>query len=286
MKNSPEPKFEELPDAEKRRIALERDQQVRSLLDSLKNREKQVIHNLAGLFGVPGEEDWKKVAWSGIVVLANVTMDDPNSRELGLIYFKHLTSLCAWHLSEDITNSAQELDCFRDVEIGAKLGKKSLGEVFTEKACAAQKQLRIVLHWLADPKACGKEARSWALRFLLENSSESAIEYDIEPNDEFDENGHGGYPLFYWKRILGYGSVISPVAKFIVDQLELYHADGSRLADVVPIIICNRAGCGRFSVSRRRTRRFCSDSCRALHRQKTKREAWAAYMRKYRADNY
>jgi hypothetical protein len=278
---------EEVPDQQKRRIAEELDQKVIRALESMTQREKDLIGILAELFGSPGERNRERVIWQGIVACTNVgKLDDPENRKLSLIYFKDLSWLCAWRLEGELTVPIGDLSIFRDVEFTAKQSGKSREEVFVEMAPSLQAQLRKTLYWLADPNSCEPHAKAKALQLLIENGAQSAIDFDIDPVDDFDKTGNRGYPLFYWKRIWGYATVACPIAKFIYDQLEQYHAGEMTLDEAVPIIVCKRPECGKFAVPRRRTKEFCSDSCRTLYRQKTKSKVHAAYMRKYRAENY
>jgi hypothetical protein len=80
-------------------------------------------------------------------------------------------------------------------------------------------------------------------------------------------------------------SVIAPVCKFILEQIERHDIGGEPLRDVIPIGLCKRSGCDRFFVSERTGRgRFCSDKCRAgAYQEKLTKEQRAARMRKYRA---
>ena len=80
-------------------------------------------------------------------------------------------------------------------------------------------------------------------------------------------------------------SVMAPVCKFILEQIERHDIGGEALTDVVPIGLCGRSGCGRFFVRERAGRgRFCSSKCRAsAHQEKLTKEQRAARMRKYRA---
>jgi hypothetical protein len=79
-------------------------------------------------------------------------------------------------------------------------------------------------------------------------------------------------------------SVLSPVCKFVLDQIIRHDKDGEELRKVVPIGHCHRPGCNRFFMIERAGRgRFCSASCRAQKYQSgiTKEEK-AARMRAYR----
>jgi len=80
-------------------------------------------------------------------------------------------------------------------------------------------------------------------------------------------------------------SVMAPVCKFILEQIERHDIGEEALSDVIPIGLCGRSGCGRFFLIERAGRgRFCSDKCRAgAYQDKLTKEQKAARMRKYRA---
>jgi len=126
--------------------------------------------------------------------------------------------------------------------------------------------------------------RRTALSFLIEHGQRELEQYDFDPNDEFDDTGNTGYPLFFWKRSASFHTIVQPIAHFIYERLEQYHDRTMELPAAVPIVLCKRDGCGRISVIQRRTKDFCSPSCRTLQRQKDKAEDHAAYMRKYRKE--
>jgi hypothetical protein len=120
----------------------------------------------------------------------------------------------------------------------------------------------------------------------MEHGAKDALVFDAYPNDEFDETGNDGYPLFYWKMSFRYKTVLTPVATFILECIDKYQEGDQGLNEAVPLIVCKRTECRKFAVPLRKTKDFCSNSCRTLYRQKNKREDWADYMRKYRANNY
>jgi hypothetical protein len=80
-------------------------------------------------------------------------------------------------------------------------------------------------------------------------------------------------------------SVVAPVCKFILDQIERHDIGGEELSDVIPIGLCERPECDRFFVIKRTgRRRFCSPTCRSgANQDKMTLEEKAARMRKYRA---
>ena len=272
-------------DHEKKRSAEKLHQRLIDALETMALNERNLVGTIAKLFGAPTETHRERVIWHGLVALANTRLVR-NGAELGLIYIKATILLCGWRLAGELTNLTEDLSCFRDIESEAEVSGKGLDEALTARIPSIQNQVGTLLSWLANPTACGPTASREALRLLLQHRSEGAIDFDIELNDNFDDTGNKGYPLYYWKNIFGYESLITPITKFIFDQLEQYHSGELALDKAVPVIVCKRQGCGKFAVPRRRTKEFCSDSCRTLYRQKINAKDYAAYMRKYRAENY
>jgi hypothetical protein len=80
-------------------------------------------------------------------------------------------------------------------------------------------------------------------------------------------------------------SVVSPVCKFILDQIERHDTLDEDLSDLFPIGLCERKGCDRFFFRQRAGRgRYCGDKCRAAaYQDKLTLEQKAARMRKHRA---
>jgi len=105
-----------------------------------------------------------------------------------------------------------------------------------------------------------------------------------------DISANGGYKagadeplLMEWPD--GCESVVSPVCKFMLEQVERHDIGEERLKDVIPIVLCERSGCDRLFIIERAGRgRFCSSKCRAAdYQSKRTKEEKAARMRKYRA---
>ena len=180
----------------------------------------------------------------------------------------------------------EELEFFDDVYRIQKMMNISADDAFSTIALDLQPKLRGLLAWIADPNRLSPAERRVALSFLLEHGEQELARYDFDPNDEFDDTGNIGYPLFYWKRPHSFESIMAPIARFIFERLEQYNEGELQLDDAIPIVLCKREGCGRFSVSQRKTKDFCSASCRTLNRQKQNPAEHAAYMRRYRKENY
>jgi hypothetical protein len=277
--------FGQLPD-DKRHEAEELHNRLIALFGTLEQSRKRMLSVIAKLFGAPEEIDRDRIIWHGIITLANRHGTDDKDIGVDLAYFKALVFLCAWRLEGEPPDFADDLSRFRDLDFTVIRSKKKLEEALAEALPILRDRIWKVLLWLTEPNKCAAAFKQDVLCFLQENSEEGAVEFCIDPVSDFDETGNRGYPLFYWKKITGYSTISSPIAKFIFDQIEKYHADELPLAEAIPVVKCKRTNCERFAVPRRRTREFCSDSCRTLFRQKTKAAVHAEYMRKYRAENY
>jgi hypothetical protein len=139
---------------------------------------------------------------------------------------------------------------------------------------------RRVLSWLSAPKKNSALARD-AGKFLGGFSAE--LKWTLrDANDEFDETGEEGYPIFLWPNVEHCRSILSPICQFILDRIWEFQEGGTELKEAIPIEVCEREGCGNFTLPERRgRRRFCSDKCRALAFQRSRGD-WNEYMRKYR----
>ena len=237
---------------------------------------------------MPNESDRGRLVWAGIVEYANFSeSSDRIPESLGM---KLLATLALCTHSDDQPDeqagNIHKLEPFDDVYGLAKKLTISSNDAFLVLAARQHAPFRKMLAWVADPNRCDHAQRVEALNFLLEQGNEGQTNYKYRVEDEFDDTGNIGYPLFYWKSPCSFSSILTPLARFIIERLELYHQDTIPLDEATPIILCRRKACGRFAISQRKTRDFCSDSCRTLNRQEEKREEHAAYMRRYRQLNY
>jgi hypothetical protein len=270
----------------KRRAILEIDAdskwKLEKIRSSLEHKERSITGLNAVLAGVPKERDRTMIIWHALAGFANAS----EGEELGFHYFHAFTHLCCLRLDEIFADPTEDLRCFEDVEREYDQTRRPLEDIFRSRASALREQVRVMLAWLVRPNAYSSTAKRHALEFLLYHGGDHAIQVGRDPTDKFDDTGNHGIPLFYWQNIYGYQTVFSPAAKFILDRLEQYHERHLPLEKAMPLIICKRPECGKFVVARRKTKDFCSDSCRTLYRQKDKPKAWAAYMRKYRSVSY
>jgi hypothetical protein len=145
-----------------------------------------------------------------------------------------------------------------------------------------QPELRKVLAWLAEPQS-NRDLGPEAVRFLQAHSA--GISWNIdEANDNFDETGNDGAPIYFWPSLGCCQSVMSPLCRFLVDRIWEFQEGELDLREAIPLRTCGRRGCHRFKVpERQKDKCFCSDACRAIEHQNQKSsEEKAAYMRKYR----
>jgi hypothetical protein len=240
---------------------------------------------LAKAVGLPGETDRSRLIWEGVVRFVNSDLKgQPASIDVTVV-LRAVIALCVYGNSEfeDMQQEVYSLGVFKDIYHVQKRRNLSLDQAFAVLATELQPKFRLLLRWIADPNRMNREGRRAALEFLIEHGEQELARYDYDPNDDFDETGNVGAPLFFWKRPASFESVVTPIARFIYERLEQYHNSETNLPDAVPIVLCKREGCGTISVLQRKTKDFCSSSCRTLHRQKEKAVEHAAYMRDYRA---
>ena len=70
---------------------------------------------------------------------------------------------------------------------------------------------------------------------------------------------------FYSMKVERYGTVASPICRFLLDRLDHY-AKTEDKSDVITLKVC--AYCGEIMFFERTSRKTCSDACRvAMHRK-------------------
>ena len=265
---------------------MELDLRFRELGAETKQCDLSIVQNFAALIGKPEETDRGRLIWAGIVEYANLSGLRDRIPEFVAMKLTATLFLCTHGQPQDQAGSVFDLDPFDDVHDLAKKTGVSRPDAFLILAARQHTRFREMLAWVADPNRCDHTQRVRALDFLLEQGNEGRAEYQYEVEDKFDDTGNVGYPFFYWKHPRSFATILAPLAKFIIERIESYHEKAVPLDEAMPIILCRRKACGMFAISERKTRDFCSDSCRTLNRQEEKRDEHAAYMRKYRQSNY
>jgi hypothetical protein len=203
--------------------------------------------------------------WGRLVCYAN-TQDDPGKAVQQKVRdFQTILSMCMdW-----IGGVDDDIGECRDLRDGASL--QGLEARY-------RADIRRVLAWLSAPHQ-HVELSARATRFLSVYAA--GVRMDISANGDY--NAESDDPLILeWPKSCE--SVISPVCRFILEQIERHDIGGEALKDIIPIGSCERAGCDRFFVIERAGRgRFCSSKCRAgAYQGKLTKEEKAARMRKYR----
>jgi hypothetical protein len=254
----------------------------------MRENKRSRFDALAGLVGHPNEDDRARLIWAGLVRFANENFKGKALSVDVALGLRATIALCVHgnERLEEVEGSVYKLEFFEDIYQIQRATKVSTEDAFSIVALELHPKMRGLLAWVADPNRMSPRERRAALEFMLQHGEQELARYDFDPNDEFDDTANVGYPLFYWKRARSFETVMAPIARFVFERLEQYHEGDLPLEAAVPIILCRREGCGNFSVSQRRTKDFCSASCRTRNRQKENAEAHAEYMREYRKNNY
>jgi hypothetical protein len=224
------------------------------------------VADLAKLAKLQTQKQWSWRIWESLVCYANAQDDRGKAALQKVGDFKTMLSECMnW-----IGGGNEDVEACLDMKEGA-----SLNDLETRYRA----DIRRVLTWLSDPDQHSELAARTA-RFL--GVYGASVKMAISANPTFDSEDADEPLLMEWPEPCE--SVVAPVCKFILDQIESHDIEGEVLRDVIPIGLCGRSGCDRFFVIERTGRRFCSSKCRAgAYQGKLTKEQRAARMRKYRA---
>jgi hypothetical protein len=221
---------------------------------------------LAKLAKLQTRKQWSREIWESLVCYAN-DQDDRGKAALQKVRdFKTMLSECMnW-----IGGGNEDVEACLDMKEGA-----SLNDLETRYRA----DIRRVLTWLSGPDQHG-ELAARASRCLSVYAA--GVRMDISENTSYKADADEPL-LMEWPDACE--SVIAPVCKFILDQIESHDIEGEVLRDVIPIGLCGRSGCDRFfMIERVGRRRFCSSKCRAGdYQEKLPKDEKAARMRKHRA---
>jgi hypothetical protein len=202
--------------------------------------------------------------WESLVRYANA---GDSTSSLQMQDFRKLVNNCMdW-----IGGVDEDIKQCRDVKGGTSLNVLAI---------RYRPDIKRVLAWLSAPKQ-HRELAFHAAEFLGLHGT--GIRMCIDGNTRFDATDPEGPLVFEWPDQCD--SVLSPICKFILDQIERHDIDGEKLREAIPVGMCERPRCGSFFVIERVERgRFCSSKCRAgAYQDKMTPEEKAARMRKYRA---
>ena len=220
-------------------------------------------------------KNWELEVWRGIADFANADLagNQEALRAVDRLVRKCTPGFPSW----DDTDSIADL-------IGKPANGQTLDQRFEQKAVEAQPILRLLLRWLARPQektlipidnVIGRPVMMVHPVDILNGELSSTYLQKPSSDTDFGETpGNGSYP-FYFERVVKFHSLLGPICNFIVKE-----ADDS--IEQAPVRICEREGCGKFTVPERTGRKkFCSDQCRALSYQGSRTD-WNKYMRDYR----
>jgi hypothetical protein len=207
--------------------------------------------------------------WEAIVAYANADPPEETLKQK-IAFLTMLTESVGW--IGGVLDDLKQCDDAQGQDIVAVVESRVLEERY-------RPEIKRVLTYLAAPDRYGNLAAQ-AAEFLRQHGTE--IKMHIGSSGFNPEDGL--LISEYWPERIG--SVVSPVCKFILDQIERHDEGREPLREVIPIGLCDRPGCGRFRIvkKQRKGNVFCSDLCRANFSQANKsKEEKAADMRDYRA---
>jgi hypothetical protein len=145
------------------------------------------------------------------------------------------------------------------------------GRELDELAKKYRTPLTEMLRWFTNPtdKVLGRKH----LAFLEEHGTQIKMAW---PYAGYDPNGEA--PIFL-DRPVEMGSVISPVCKFIKDQIDLHDESGIPLPKALPIGTCKFPECGRLVLVKkiRIGGIYCSSDCKGKRQKKQNAEHQKEY---------
>jgi len=221
---------------------------------------------LTKLAKLPTREQWSRRVWGSLISYTNAEDDRGKAAPKRIREFRTMLSECMnW-----IGGGDEDIGGCRDIKDDVSLGDLQV---------RYHADIRRVLTWLSAPDR-HRELAARASRFLSVYAA--GVRMDISANGGY-KTGADEPLLMEWPAACE--SVVSPACKFILEQIERHDIEGEALRDVIPIGLCERAGCERFFVIERAGRRqFCSSKCRAgAYQDKLTKAEKAARMRKHRA---
>jgi hypothetical protein len=187
--------------------------------------------------------------------------------------FTALVEECmAWNglvgVPEDLVR--QKANLFRTIVAGGK--RSTIRNIDAFKLCSDgitpeegaikyQKDFVPILRWLARDPELGNDAQAQeglrAFPFLWEHGDEN-ISLHLTIHQDRARS-------FYSFKVEKYGTVASPICRFILDRLD-HFAKAEDKEDIIPLKVC--VYCRRIMFFERSSRKTCSDACRvAMHRK-------------------
>jgi hypothetical protein len=217
---------------------------------------------------------WDRWIWQELVNYANA---DVAADQKALDGLEALVNYCI--KTRGVGYDSRNID---EVSYWAEETGRELEDSFRYWAVFYQPEFKNLLRWLCAPNEHLDLGRP-AVQFLQRHREGLVVDLGF-PNNEFDETGERGYPIFFWESIVSCASIMSPICDFLVERIRRFEEGEIALREAIPIRICDRAGCNKFKLpERQKDRCFCSSACRATdYQSKRLPEQRAAYMRNYR----
>jgi hypothetical protein len=205
--------------------------------------------------------EWQRHIWEMLVAYVNTSVGEE---------FRAFTLLVNagmdWIGGEGLDHhgNMNDLESCRDVKAGASLDTL---------ANRYKADMRGLLTWLAGRADTTQAARS--CEFLMHHGNAIELHWEATTGDTL---------ISEWPESCG--SVVSPICRFLKDQIDRHDIDSEPLRSAIPIALCDRPGCGRFRLvkaSRDAAHVFCSNLCKATFHQAARgKEKNAQLMREYR----
>jgi hypothetical protein len=219
------------------------------------------------------EIDAKKDAtlrkWSALQIwkrLVQYVQGDLNDKDEPRNFTALVEECMAWNglvgIPEELAR--QKANLFRTIVAGGK--RSTIRNIDPFKLCSDgitpeegaikyQKNFVPILRWLSRDPELGNDAQAQeglqAWPFLWEHGDENiSLALVIHKNRERS---------FFSFKVAKYGTVASPICRFILDRLD-YYAKAEDKTDIIPLKVC--AYCSRIMFFERSSRKTCSDACR------------------------
>ena len=230
------------------RLAKVREQQVR------KQRVRQLWEALVDYANADEAEQlqWLKKLISGCMNWTGLVGGNPETFKPETFKFSPRRILTMVY-DPNLEFDEQDFALCKDVREGASLGSL---------AARYKPPVSQVLSWLITQNA---ELADASLDFLKRHGTH--IQWDFEANKKFDPADKHGSRLLCFETATDYGSIMSPVCRFVLDEIDRYNKGEGNLSDIIPLGICEWKNCGKFMIVRKAGKRFCCGNCRASNKQ-------------------
>jgi hypothetical protein len=200
--------------------------------------------------------------WQGLVQLVNADSGEFTSK-----FQKQAQSLVFDCLEWSTGLVEDDLSIFEDVARQSERQKdETIEDAFLSMVARYLPDIRAVLAWLSSPDK-EKSLAQQAVYFLQKHSA--GVEWSLGiGNEDFDESGDHGQPVLFWPELNRCESIAGPICKFLAERMWRFQEGELSLIEAIPIRKCDRVGCSKFKLPKRRKNRcFCSAACRSADYQ-------------------